>query len=284
MAVDGCKHHANRRVWESWAPRWSEATERRALWKRALNEPSCVLGACELAYLGPIEGLRVAVLGSGDNEAAFALVGLGARVTSVDVAQGQLDAARQRATSVGVEMEFVRADVTDLSALADASFDLVYTGGHVAVWVSDLPLYYREAGRILRPSGRFLVNEYHPIRRIWRERADRLEIERSYFDRAPAMYETDSAAAKSTVGTFLNYQFHYTVADYYRSVQFAGCTVEALEEWSDHTEPWEHAPLKGLPHWLMLGARKTGAAIPITPSATTVTESYRRGIFARNME
>ena len=54
---------------------------------------------------------------------------------------------------------FVRADVTDLSVLAANTFDLVYTGGHVAVWISDLSQYYAEAGRILRPGGLFIVNE-----------------------------------------------------------------------------------------------------------------------------
>ena len=44
----------------------------------------------------------------------------------------------------------MEADVTDLSRLESSSYDLVYTGGHVGDWVSDLRAYYREAIRILR--------------------------------------------------------------------------------------------------------------------------------------
>ena len=44
-----------------------------------------------------------------------------------------------------------RADVTDLSALAAGSFDMVYVGGHVAVWESGLRKFYgavQEGGRL----------------------------------------------------------------------------------------------------------------------------------------
>ena len=43
----------------------------------------------------------------------------------------------------------MQADVTDLSVLADDSFGLVYTGGHVSVWVADIQQCYAEAGRIV---------------------------------------------------------------------------------------------------------------------------------------
>ena len=40
--------------------------------------------------------------------------------------------------------------------LKDASFDLVYTGGHMSVWISDITRYYAESVRILKPGGRFV--------------------------------------------------------------------------------------------------------------------------------
>jgi len=119
-----------------------------------------------LEYLDGLSGTRVCVLGSGDNQVVFALAGLGAAVTSVDISQNQLDIAMKRSDELGLMVSFVRADVTDLSSLATASFDVVYTGGHVAVWVADLAKYYSEAARILRPNGLYVVNEYHPFRRI----------------------------------------------------------------------------------------------------------------------
>ena len=91
------------------------------------------------------------MLGSGDNQVVFALAGMGAAVTSVDISE--IEAARSRAAALGLQIEFVQADVVDLSGLGDATFDAVYTGGHVAVCVSDLRRYYGEAARILKSDG-----------------------------------------------------------------------------------------------------------------------------------
>src|SRR2546429_9265765 len=52
------------------------------------------------------------------------------------------------------------AELVDLSCLSDETFDLAYTGGHVAVWVSDLQRYYREAARVLKSDGLLIVSEY----------------------------------------------------------------------------------------------------------------------------
>ena len=125
------------------------------------------------------------MLGSGDNQVVFALAGLGAKVTSIDISERQIKVARTRAAALGLQVEFRRTDVVDLRGFDDASFDLVYTGGHVAVWVSDLKRYYAEAARILKPERLLVVSEYHPFRRVWSKATTRLDVGFGYFDRGP---------------------------------------------------------------------------------------------------
>ncbi len=161
-------HEANRQRWNAASLEWAQMHERKGTWKACHKEPSLVFTSSELKYLGELSGKKVCVLGSGDNLASFALAGTGALVTSVDISQGQLDVAASRAEFLNLEITFIQSDVCNLSALPIRSFDAVYTGGHVAVWVSDLNLYYAGAGRILKESGIFIVNEYHPFRRIWK--------------------------------------------------------------------------------------------------------------------
>ena len=251
-------HEANRKRWDAASDRWAEGAESRGLWRRCPSEPELVLCDRELAHLAGIAGKRVCVLGSGDNQAAFAISGLGAEVTSVDISQAQLDVAERRATEMGLRMLFLRADVTDLSEIESDTFDAVYTGGHVAVWVSDLETYYHEAARILRPGGLLMISEYHPFRRIWGESPDRLFVENPYFDRGPFEYETEADVLRSGPGTFESYEFHWTISDMINCVIGSDCRIIGVHEFGEYVADWEGAPMHGLPEFLLIVGRKEG--------------------------
>jgi SAM-dependent methyltransferase len=261
-------HEANRRRWDAAAEGWARGADARGLWRRCPAEPELVLCDRELAYLrGGVAGQPVCVLGSGDNQVAFALAGLGASVTSVDISQQQLDVAARRAQELNLEMSFVRADVTDLSVLRNGSFSVVYTGGHVAVWVSDLRAYYAEAARILEPNGLFMVCEYHPFRRVWKESRDLLAVEYPYFSRGPFEYDVSAEVLYAKPGTLKSYEFHWTVSDYVGAALQAGCRVLEIHEFGENVAEWEGAPLHGLPEFLLIVARKDdgagGRALPV---------------------
>ena len=260
-------HEANRRRWDAASESWARGADARGLWRRCPAEPELVLCDRELAYLRDIAGSRVCVLGSGDNQVVFALAGLGAQVTSVDISQRQLDVADRRARELGLAIRFIRADVTDLSAIQSETFDVVYTGGHVAVWVSDLRTYYREGSRILCEDGLFLVSEYHPFRRIWQDSADRLVVEHRYFERGPFEYETASEVLNPRPGDLKQYEFHWSVADYVNAVLATGCRVCEVHEFGEDVADWEGAPMHGLPEFLLIVSRKepgatSSAALP----------------------
>lgn len=254
--MDHTAHEANRKHWDTVSAAWAKSTDERGLWLRAHEQPELVLDGRELAFLGEPTGREVCVLGSGDNEVVFALAGIGARVTSVDISEKQLQVARERAETLGLDVTFLQADVTDLTALANGSFDIVYTGGHVAVWISDLKRYYAEAARILRPGGLFMVSEYHPFRRIWRWEIETLEIEYSYFDRSAHCYGCDSARQDDPSEQLFQYEYYWTISDLITAMLQAGCELIACEEYGEGAEDWEKAPLGGLPRVLLLVGRK----------------------------
>ena len=84
----------------------------------------------------------------------FALTGLGATVTSVDISENQLEVARQRASELDLDVLFIRSDVTHIPELESNQFDLVFMGGVAIFWFSNLEAVCREAARILLPGGR----------------------------------------------------------------------------------------------------------------------------------
>ena len=88
--------------------------------------------------------------GGGQQSAVFSL--LGAHVTVVDLAQGQLEGDRKAATHYGYNVKTVQADMRNLSALEDASFDLIYQANSIG-YIPDVQPVFNEAARVLRKSG-----------------------------------------------------------------------------------------------------------------------------------
>jgi SAM-dependent methyltransferase len=250
-------HEANRRRWDAGSASWADRADARGTWKRCHLDPSLTLHSAELKWLSDIAGKSVAVLGSGDNQVVFALSGLGAKVTSVDISEQQIEVARGRAAALGLKVEFVQADVADLSSLGSATFDVVYTGGHVAVWVSDLRRYYGESARILKPDGLLIVSEYHPFRRVWKHAATSLELGFNYFDRGPHRFEVAPDVLCSAPGELEQFEFHWTVADYISAILSSGCQLIDAKEFGDASEWWEGAPVAGLPASLLLVGRRS---------------------------
>ncbi len=97
--------------------------------------------------------------GGGQQSAVFGL--LGARVTVVDLTEGQLEGDRQAAAHYGYGVTTIRGDMRDLSCLTDESFDLVYQGNSMA-WIPDVRQVYSGVVRVLRTGGVYRVDFTHP--------------------------------------------------------------------------------------------------------------------------
>lgn len=242
-------HKANQAFWDSSTNWWKEAEDKRGIWRKAHKDPSLVFSTQELAYIKNISGKKVCVLGSGDNEVAFGFAGLGGIVTSVDISQKRIEVAEERAGILGLELTFVQADVTDLSVLSGNTFDLVYTGGHMSVWISDIKKYYSEATRILKMDSLFIVNDYHPIRRIWIG-SDGAEPNNEYFNPGPYEYNTENG--------FMTYEYHWTISDHINAVIAAGCKIITVDELESKIEDewWVEADLDKLPSFLLIIGKK----------------------------
>jgi ubiquinone/menaquinone biosynthesis C-methylase UbiE len=243
------QHEANRAFWNASAEWWKEREDRRGLWRTCHENPSLVISPAEMPFLQGVRGQAVCVLGSGDNEVAFALAGLGGRVTSVDISEQRLEIARERARTLGLDVDFLQSDVTDLRDLHDGAFDLVYTGGHVSVWISDLRRFVAEAVRILKPEGVIVISEYHPIRRLWLE-AEGPRLGRRYFERGPYRYTTEQGLP--------TFEFHWTVSDHIQAAVDAGCRIVKVDEYGEETEGefWAESGLNKLPTYLLVVGKK----------------------------
>jgi len=125
-----------------------------------LPEPlTCLFPA---SIFAGVAGKRVLCLagGGGQQSAVFSL--LGAHVTVVDLAEGQLAGDRKAAVHYGYEVATVQADMRDLSCLADQTFDLVYQPNSLA-YIPDVREVYAGVVRVLKPGGLYRVVVSQPV-------------------------------------------------------------------------------------------------------------------------
>ena len=97
--------------------------------------------------------------GGGQQSAVFGL--LGARLTVLDLTEGQLDGDRKAADHYGYDVTTLQGDMRDLERLVDQSFDLVYQGNSMS-WVPDVRQVYLEVVRVLRTGGTYRVDFANP--------------------------------------------------------------------------------------------------------------------------
>jgi SAM-dependent methyltransferase len=108
-----------------------------------------------------VEGKDVLCLASGGGQQSAVFGLLGACVTVVDLAQGQLEGDERAAAHYGYPIHTVQADMRDLSSLDDGSFDLVYQADSFS-YVPDVCQVYGEVSRVLRTGGIYRAKHWQP--------------------------------------------------------------------------------------------------------------------------
>ena len=120
----------------------------------------------ERELLGDLRGTSLAHLQCNSGGDSISLSLLGASVTGVDISDAAIRSAIALSRESGIPAKFVRADVYDWLALAERdghSFDVVYASYGVVCWLPDLRAWAGGISAILRPGGRFVMVEFHPI-------------------------------------------------------------------------------------------------------------------------
>ena len=115
-----------------------------------------------ISILADVKGKDVLCLasGGGQQSAIFAL--LGANVTVIDIAKGQLKGDKKASVHYGYKVKTIQGDMSNLSMLKDNSFDLVYQAPSMC-YIPCVKKVYSEVVRVLRSGGIYRADAQNPI-------------------------------------------------------------------------------------------------------------------------
>lgn len=163
----------NREAWNhavDTGDRWTQPVSSEIIAKARAGEWEIYLTTSKTvprAWFGTVEGHEVRgkdvlCLASGGGQQAPILAAADANVTSFDNSPRQLEQDRTVAEREGLDIRTIEGDMRDLSALDNASFDLIF---HPVsnLFVPDVRLVWQECARVLRTGGRLLAGFCNPI-------------------------------------------------------------------------------------------------------------------------
>jgi ubiquinone/menaquinone biosynthesis C-methylase UbiE/ADP-ribose pyrophosphatase YjhB (NUDIX family) len=148
----------NRRAWDALVRQRQGFT--RPARDEDFDNPFAKIGSADWLG-GGVRGRQVLCLASGGGRQSALFAAAGAKVTVVDISPAMLALDRQVAAERGFDIRAVEASMDDLSALAEASFDIVSQPVSTC-YVPDVAAVFREVARVLVDGGLYVSQHKQP--------------------------------------------------------------------------------------------------------------------------
>lgn len=149
---------------------WNEATKahnsHKADQAKFLREGGNKLNPEERELLGDVRGKTVLHLQCNSGQDTLSIAQLGGIVTGVDISDEAIEFARKLSAGSGIPGAFHRADVYDWldeAAARDERWDIVFCSYGAIIWLGDLDRWAKGVAALLKPGGRFVTAEFHPV-------------------------------------------------------------------------------------------------------------------------
>jgi SAM-dependent methyltransferase len=181
--------------------------------------------------VGDVAGLDVLHIQCHIAHDAISLARRGARVAGADLSPAALAKARATAERCGVELELVEADSQALPESLHGRFDLAYATIGVLCWIGDLDGWMRSAHAVLRPGGRLVLVDIHPLY-MTMATVEPLALDFPYADDGPRRFDEEGSYADpdAKLAATASIQFGHSLGEIITAALRAGLRVEALHE------------------------------------------------------
>lgn len=154
------------------------------------------LKSIELGLLGDVKGKSILHLQCHFGQDSLSLARMGAKVTGLDISDASITKAKELNNDLGLDAEFVCCDVYSAKKHIDKKFDIVFTSYGTIGWLPDMNKWADIVSYFLKPTGKFVFVELHPV--VWMFNENFSAIEFPYFNENPII--------ETTPGTYANQQ------------------------------------------------------------------------------
>ncbi len=188
----------------------------------------------ELEAIGDVTGKELVHLQCHFGLDTLSWARAGAKVTGLDFSETAIAAAREIAAEIGVEAEFVVANVYDAPQVLGRQYDIVTTGIGAICWLPDIDAWARVMADLVKPGGEFYFVEFHPTEWIWDEN---FKPGYDYFtpEQGLAMHEAGSYADPHAVTEHNDtVQWNHSLGEVVTALIKAGLRITELIEHDTH--------------------------------------------------
>jgi 2-polyprenyl-3-methyl-5-hydroxy-6-metoxy-1,4-benzoquinol methylase len=246
----------NNYAYEAWIHKFGTPKECAS---KISNNPNKSL-AVILDKFGNVKDKKIANLMGSNGTKAVALSLLGAKVTVFDYSEGSKNYALELANEANVTIQYALENVLDITKEElTGDYDIVFAEIGILHYFTDLTPFFTNAYSLLKPGGRFILRDFHPVsNKLLTSRGSTAKIRKhkvtgDYFD--TTLVESDISFAKyvpelATEKVFLR---KWNLGDIITAEAKCNLIIECLDEEPNLScEQYD----KGIPKTFTLTARK----------------------------
>lgn len=146
----------------------------------------------ELELLGEVSGKSILHLQCHFGQDTISLGRMGAMATGVDLSDKAISKAREIASKTKIDAEFICCNIYDLPDQLHKQFDIVFTSYGTIGWLPDIDKWAAIVARYLKPGGKFIFADFHPV--VW--------MFDDNFDKVAYKYSKDEPIIEIVSGTY----------------------------------------------------------------------------------
>jgi SAM-dependent methyltransferase len=185
----------------------------------------------ELELLAEVKDKSILHLQCHFGQDSLSLARMGAKVTGLDISEKAISKAQELNSKMNLDAKFVCANVYDTGLHIQEQFDIVFASYGALCWLHDLDKWAKLVADRLKPGGKLILVEFHPV--IYMYNWENHKLEFSYFNTGKPYEETvqGTYADKDAEVEFKEYFWTHSLSEIIQSLINNKLNLSTIKEY-----------------------------------------------------